>query len=132
VKVFLDHNMSPAIARALHALFDGDHEVVALSAKFPRTISDVDWIKALSAEGHWVVISGDRRITRNKAEFHTFRNSKLTGFFLAPGLHKSPVIKQTERILALWPAIETLSATVQPGAVYELPVRSNQPRQLNP
>lgn len=131
MKVFLDHNMSPAIARALHALFDGEHEVVALSQKFPRTIFDVDWIKALSAEGHWVVISGDRRITRNKAEYLAFRNSKLTGFFLAPALQKARVIKQMERILALWPAIETLSSTVQPGAVYELPIRSNQPRQMN-
>ena len=124
--------MSPFIARALHVLFHGEHEVKPLKDVFPQAITDVEWIARLSRDGHWVVISGDRRITRNKAEQAAFRSSRLTGFFLTPGLQKAPVIKQTERILALWPSILATSEAVAPGAMYELPMKSSKLRQLRP
>ena len=122
--------MSPAIARAVRELFKSDHEVTYLAEKFPRNVSDVDWISGLSKDGQWIVISGDRRITRNRAEYHAFRNSNLIGLFLSQGLNKAPVVKQAERILALWPVILTVSATVQGGAMYELPMKSTKLRQL--
>lgn len=130
MKLFFDHNMSPAMARALRELFKGEHEVTCLAEKFPRNISDIDWISSLSKEGLWIVISGDRRITRNRAEYHAFRSSSLIGLFLSQGLYKAPVIKQMERLLALWPAIQTVPATVQGGAMYELPLKSTKLRQL--
>ncbi|QAU44598.1 hypothetical protein [Bradyrhizobium guangzhouense] len=130
MKLFFDHNMSPAMARALRELFKGEHEITYLAEKFPRNISDIDWISNLSKEGLWVVISGDRRITRNRAEYHAFRNSNLIGLFLSQGLYKAPVIKQMERLLALWPVIQTVPATVQGGAMYELPIKSTKLRQL--
>jgi hypothetical protein len=67
---------------------------------------DEQWIKALSNEGGWIVISADRRITRSRIEAQAFRTSTLIGFFLSSGLYKSPVVKQMERILALWDTIE--------------------------
>ena len=76
------------------------------------------------------MISGDRRITRNRAEYHAFRNSNLIGLFLSEGLYKAPVAKQMERLLALWPTIVTVCGTVQGGAVFELPLRSTRLRQL--
>jgi hypothetical protein len=130
VKVFFDHNMSPALARALRELFHGQHEVTYLSAKFRRDAKDVEWITALSREGRWVVISGDRRITKNRAEYGAFRNSRLVGFFLSKGLYKAPVTKQMERILALWQSIETVSSTVEGGAMFELPMKTNLVKQL--
>jgi hypothetical protein len=84
----------------------------------------------LSAEGRWIVISGDRRITRNRVEYQAFRNSNLTGFFLSRGLQKASVVKQMERILALWESIERASALVEAGAMFELPMRSTRLPQL--
>jgi hypothetical protein len=130
VKVIFDNNLSPAIARALNELFCGDHHIVALRDKFPSNIADADWIAELSKEGTWVVISGDRRITRNKAEFTAFRNSKLIGFFLSKGLYKSKVTKQVERLLALWGNIETLTSKVEGGAMFELQMKSSRIKQL--
>jgi hypothetical protein len=130
VKALIDNNMSPAIARALNALFEPVHEVVALRDKFDAKVSDEEWIKALSVEGRWIVISGDRRITRNRAEYAAFRNSRLIGFFLARGLCKAKVIKQAERLLALWDRMETLAATVEGGAMFELQIKSNLIKQL--
>lgn len=82
------------------------------------------------AEGRWIVISGDRRITRNKAEYNAFRSSHLVGFFLSKGLYKSPLIKQMERILALWQTIETQAGHVQGGAMFELSMTSTRVKQL--
>ncbi len=130
MKVFFDHNMSPAMARALAELFRKQHEVTFLAEKFARDTRDIDWISALSSEGQWIVISGDRRITRNRAEYHAFRNSNLIGFFLSEGLYKASVIKQMERLLALWSTMEGVCERVQGGAMFELPMRSTRLRQL--
>lgn len=122
MKVLIDENLSPALARALNELFVGQHQVVHLRTKFGPGVQDVDWIKALSHDGRWIVISGDRRITKVKAEFHAFRGSKLIGFFLSAGLKKSKVTKQMQRILALWDDIEGVSSHVGGGAMFELPM----------
>lgn len=130
MKVLIDNNLSPKMARALNQLFYPDHEIVALRDKFPANTSDEEWITALSSDGRWIVISGDRRITRNKTEYAAFRSSHLVGFFLARGLYKATVVKQMERILALWENIETLTRTVAGGAMFELQIKSQRIRQL--
>lgn len=130
MKVLVDENLPPALARALNEIFKGQHEIIHLREKFGAGVTDVEWIGALNQEGNWVVISGDKRITRNKAEYNAFRNSKLIGFFLSPGLGKAKSIKQLERVLALWENIEKLCSTVGGGAVFELPMRSTRVKQL--
>jgi hypothetical protein len=130
VRVLVDENLPPALARSLRELFKGEHEIVHLREKFGSAVTDIEWINALSTDGPWIVISGDRRITRNRAEQSVFRNSKLIGFFLSSGLKKAKAIKQLERILALWANIETLSGTVQGGAMFELQLKSTKVQQL--
>jgi hypothetical protein len=130
VKVLFDHNLSPKIARALQEFFTGVHEVRALKDKFSPTITDIDLIEALSAEGNWILVSGDRRITRNKAAREALRKSKVIGLFLSPGLYKAREIKKLERILALWGVIEVVSNRVSPGAMFELPMKSTLIKQL--
>lgn len=130
MKVLVDENLSPALAKSLNELFASEHEIVHIRDKFGAGVKDADWIIALSKEGGWTVISGDRRITRNRAEYAAFRSSRLVGFFLSKGLYKSSVIKQMERILALWPIIEAQSGLVSGGAMFELPMRSTRIKQL--
>lgn len=130
MKVLIDENLPPALARSLDALFAGEHEIVHVLARFGPGVRDVEWIGRLNVEGRWIVISGDRRIHRNKAEYNAFRNSNLVGFFLSKGLYKSPVIKQMERILALWHTIETQAAIVRGGAMFELPMTSIKIKQM--
>ncbi|HEX7789822.1 MAG TPA: DUF5615 family PIN-like protein [Afipia sp.] len=130
MKVLIDENLPPAVANALQAFFKDQHEIVHLRKRFGPGIADVDWITKLNQEGNWVVISGDRRITRNKSEYQAFRNSRLIGFFLSQGLYKAKSIKQLERILALWENIEKVCSTVEGGAMFELPMKSTRVKQL--
>ena len=118
------------MARALRELFRDRHHVTWLAERFRRTATDLEWIQQLSAEGRWVVISGDRRIARNRAEYGAFQNSRLVGFFLSRGLNKAKVIKQFERILAHWDNIETIEGHASGGAIYELPMTTTRIRQL--
>ena len=130
MKILIDEHLPPALARALNALFDGDHDIVHLRERFGSGVKDVQWIGELSREGRWIVISADRRITRNKAEYTAFQNSRLTGFFMAPGIYKSPLVRQMIRLLHLWDSIVDLAARVEGGAMFELPVKSTRIRQL--
>jgi len=114
----------------LSALFAGKHEIVHVRERYAPGVTDLQWISELSAEGKWIIISGDRRITRNKAEYNAFRASNLVGFFLSKGLYKSPLIKQMERLLALWHTIEAQTALVQGGAMFELPMTSTRLKQM--
>lgn len=126
MKVIVDENLPPALARGLSALFSGEHEIIHLRDRFGPSVRDLEWIPELSREGGWAVISGDRGIRRKKAERDAFRASRLIGFFLSAGLNKAPLLKQAERILALWTSIETFAARSRPGSMYELPMTSTR------
>lgn len=124
MKILIDENLPPALARALNALFDGDHEIAHLREKFGPGVKDIQWIGDLSREGRWIVIPADRRITRNKAEYATFQNSRLIGFFMAPGVDKSPLVRKMARLLLLWDNIVDLAARMEGGAMFELPLEA--------
>ena len=130
MKVAIDENLPPALARALNEVFAREHEVIHLRERFGQGLKDVEWITQLSAEGRWVVISGDRRITRNRAEYYAFRGSQLVSFFLSKGLNKARLTKQMERLMALWETIEVQASLVQGGAIFELPMKSTLLKQL--
>lgn len=130
MKVMFDHNISHLIARALAELFRGEHEVIALRDRFRMDTPDVEWIDELSKEDRWVIISGDRRITRNKTEYEAFRRSRLVGFFLSAGLQKSKETKKLERILAQWESIEKQFDLVRGSAIFELQMKGTHLRQI--
>lgn len=130
MKVLIDENLPPAMAKALAALFIGQHEVIHLRQRFGKGVKDLEWISELSREGRWVVVSGDRRITRVKAELRAFQNSRLIGFFLSKGLYKAKLIKQVERVLALWEVMEQQAAVMEGGAMFELPMTTTRLRQI--
>jgi hypothetical protein len=124
VKILLDEHLPPALARALQALFASEHEIIHLRDKFGPGVTDIEWIETLSREGRWVIISADRRITRNRAEYQVFRRSRLIGFFMSPALYRSKLTKQAERLLALWDGMIELADRVEGGAMFELPMKS--------
>ena len=100
MKIVVDENLPPALARALQAIFlqaifVAEHdEIIYLRDRFGPRVTDLEWIETLSRESRWVIISGDRRITRNKAEYNAFRASTLIGFFLSAGLNKAKLTKK--------------------------------------
>ncbi len=123
MRVFLDNNLSPYLAHALHALLEpeGD-QVVHLTDRFPAQTEDRVWMNALAEEGGWVVISADRRIFRNPLEREAWRRSRFVVFFLAPQWSKARNIEKAWRLLRWWPLIRDQAAIVAAPAAFELPL----------
>jgi len=123
LKVFLDNNLSPYLARALNELLEpeGD-QVVHLADRFRADTEDRTWITALAEEGGWVVISADRRIYRNKLEREAWRRSRLIVFFLAPQWQRAGNIETAWRLLRWWPRIRDQAGIVAAPAAFELPL----------
>lgn len=130
MKVVVDENLPPALAKALDALFAGEHRIVHIRDRYGPHVQDLQWIPELSQEGRWVILSADRGIRKTKAEYHAFRASRLIGFFLSAGLNKAPLVKKAERILALWGDIETFATRSAAGSMYELPMTSTRIKTL--
>lgn len=84
MKFFVDNNLPPALAKALHALSEpSDHSVVHLKGKFSANAPDSDRIDALAQEGGWSVITHDKL---NKGlEREALRRAGLIVFFLDKG-----------------------------------------------
>ena len=130
MKLFIDNNLPPRLARGLAALFEGDHEVVCHRDKYGDThLLDEEWIPALGVEGDWVVLSGDLNIARRRPQRELFFRSRLVGFFPRAAVMELPLPKKAARILSVWDRMVGLARDVRPGA-FELQQRGEQFRAL--
>jgi hypothetical protein len=125
LKFFIDNNLPPRLARALSALLEPDHECVHLGDRFPRKISDIEWLGILAAEGDWIVVSGDFKILRSKAEEAAWRKARLTTFFLRRGWTRSrslSLFELTGRLILRWPEILEAASRGERGTAFEVPL----------
>ena len=126
MKVFIDNNLPPDLARGLNALFSNDHEVICHRDKFGKThVADEEWISALGAEGGWVVVSGELNIARKRPSRELFLRSQLVGFFPRSSVMELPLAKKASRILYVWDRMERIAQDVRPG-MFELPQRGEK------
>lgn len=130
MRLFVDNNLPPALARGLSALFADDHEVTCHRDKYGETnIKDEEWIPALGAEGGWVVLSGDLNIARKRPQRELFLRSNLVGFFPKAAVMELPLARKASRILFVWDRMERISLDVRPG-VFELQIKGEQFRAM--
>jgi len=122
VRFFLDNCIAPRIARALHAAVYPDHEVVHLQSKFDANIPDEDWFGKLSAEGDWIIISGDAKISRSAHEKQAWMQSKLTVFFLTKGWMNIPPFEQLSKLSHCFPEIVKRCEKASPGSSFNVSV----------
>jgi hypothetical protein len=85
MRFFFDRNMSLYLARMIGEL-ERNHVIRHHDAdpRFTCTTPDTEWISVLGKDQlTWIVLSGDGRILRNKAEFSALREAKLTFFCMS-------------------------------------------------
>src|SRR5439155_3231852 len=102
------------------------HVVQHLSDKFPRDTDDVVWIQALATEKEWVIISGDLRITRNKAQRQAWRTSGLTAFFLKSAWADQTIWLVSSRFIGWWPRIIAQAAMAPKGNGFLVPFKGEK------
>ena len=133
MKLFVDHNIAPRVARALDVLFD-EHEVTAKTDKFARDTPDAEWIGQLGKEGGWAVLSKDRAILRSKAERAAlaeraaFRQAGLIGFFLEKAWERRSAAELTGRLLLRWDSLVTQFEQFEGSAVLFVPLKGTKIR----
>jgi PIN domain-containing protein len=134
VKVFFDNCTSPVLATSLNGFIEhrghSAHHVKDLPCG--RDAPDVEWIGMLAREQHiWMVVTGDDRIRKNKAERAAYRSAELSGFVLAAAYQKTPIHQVASFMLWRWPEMEQLFTLVGGAALYELPMsRSSKIKPL--
>ena len=86
---------------------------------------------ASDTANRWVVVTGDLRLSKNKAERAAFRSAGLFGFVLAPAYQKIPLNQVVSFLLWRWPEMEQLVGLVGGAALYELPMtKSGRLKQI--
>jgi hypothetical protein len=122
VKLFIDHNLSPAIARSLQHLFP-EHTFAALSDRFPVDISDTDWMAELDREGGWAVLTKDIRIRYRRHERLALDRSKILFFFLDGAWRKYAVPETAARLIRLVPLMSKQVEIADRGR-FDLPINA--------
>lgn len=133
MKVFLDNCTSPVLATTLDGFLRhlGHAAVHIRDLPCGRHATDLDWIRFLAtSDEDWMVITGDGRLHKNRAERMAFRQAGLRGLVLAPAYQRTPLNQQASFLLWRWPDIEGLLKLASPF-LFELPMRrSGGIRQL--
>ena len=121
VRVLLDHNMPPAIAKALHEIIKvNGHSAFALRDRFRTNIADIDYFNELGREKGWIVISKDLANSRKKAERQALLENKIVAFYLSKGLQKKKLNEQAAAILWHWDKIVAQCSLVERG-LFQIP-----------
>ncbi|WP_191059667.1 PIN-like domain-containing protein [Geminicoccus harenae] len=105
MKLLLDANLSPRIARAVHVLVEPDgHEVHALVDRFPAATKDEVWLESLAAENGWATLTFDRHIMKRPHEREAWLRSGVVVFALEPAWAKGLLPReQAARLILWWP-----------------------------
>jgi hypothetical protein len=122
LKLLLDHNLSPRLAKALDALFV-EHEIIALRDKFSANVTDVDWITTLDREGGWAVLTKDIRIRQRPHERAALDRSRIVYFFLGGAWRKFTVEETAVRLIRLIPKMSSQADLADRGR-FELPINA--------
>jgi PIN like domain len=128
VRLLVDHNISPYIARALAAIAEADgHQVEAKFDKFDgnTSVPDTEWLGLLGNEGGWAFVSDDHRIYRNPQERSAMLAARVIGFFLEPAWRKRNVTEyeRAARLILWLPRLAQQCEAVAPPAAYKLPFK---------
>lgn len=130
MKLLVDNDLPPRLAKALNVIFAPDHEIAALREKFGRSnLKDEEWIPKLGAEGGWAVLSADMNIARKRPSRQIFVGAGLVGFFFSPSLQKAPLNLQAARVLTIWPQMVSHMKTTANG-VFEVPASGRKFRSI--
>jgi hypothetical protein len=120
VKFFVDNNLPPSLAKALHALSEPlTHTVAHLKQRFPHNTIDSDWIDVLSNEGGWSVVTHDKL---NKGlEREVLRRAGLVVFFLDKSWSNHSFWDKAHSLVRWWPRIIEQSEGIKGGAAFKVP-----------
>lgn len=124
MRVFFDNCTTPVLAETVNGYLRHQKGSASHIRDLPcgRHASDMEWMAYLAGTGDdWLVVTGDRRIQKNKAERAAFRQAGLKGFVLAPGYQTTKIHQQASLLIWRWPDIDSL-LKLAPPFLFEIPM----------
>lgn len=85
MRFFFDNNLAPKLARGLNLFATPEHEIIHLKDHFSANTEDAIWMRSLTGDFQWVIVTADWRISRNPHEVEAWKQAGHTVFFLKPG-----------------------------------------------
>ncbi|MFI0842609.1 hypothetical protein [Mesorhizobium sp. IMUNJ 23232] len=124
MNVLFDNCTSPVMASTLNGFIGNDgHRAVHLRQLSMQNAKDIEWMNYISASGgEWLVVTGDQRIRKNRAEAQAFRRARLRGVVLAPAYQKSPMHRCCAVLIDQWPRLYETIQRFDPPFMLELSI----------
>lgn len=120
MKVQIDENLPPALARALNAIAAIDeHEVVHVT-DFAKGAPDLDLFKRAIAHGIRVHVTQDHH-QRRPVEREAIAKLGLTVFVLASGWDKMEHYQKAAWLIEWWPKIMQAAELYAQGTIHRVP-----------
>lgn len=121
MKVLVDENLPPALAKVLNALAEpDDHEVKHVSELGRRGMKDRELFAAIAKEGVRVHITLDHH-HRKQVERDAIAGAGLIVFVLSSSWASQPLCEKAARLCRWWPKIVEQAERLNPPAVLRVP-----------
>lgn len=120
---FFDHNLPPALARAVDCLLrsvEPEHSACHLIDRFAPITTDLEWIQALSAEPDTIIITQDA-LYRDKLQKAALRASGLVVFALSKSWAPQRFWPKAAQLIRWFPQIIAQANLIRGGAVFSVP-----------
>jgi hypothetical protein len=132
MKLALDENLPPSLARAIHALLAPDSgEAISIPERFGAGFADRDWIATLREQRGWAVLTADHKLRTRPHERLVLMQSGLIVLVLAHGWSQDPFWPKATGIIRWLPVMLDAWRTTTPPALLEVPHRWS-PAKLRP
>lgn len=115
---FFDNTFPPQLAKILNILGVDAHH---LQEDFSPDTPDVDWLPTVGKRG-WVVITGDRRISKKPPERKALQEANVIAVFMAKGFTSKKIFDLVASFIKWWPDIAHAVSRVKPGTSLEVGV----------
>ena len=112
--LFIDRSLGRGMVEALRR---AGAAVESHDQHFAQDAPDEEWLEHAGRQG-WIVITKDRKIRYRPNEMAAYRDHGVLGVFLSNG--NATGEENASLMLAALPAIEALSASATPPAMYRL------------
>ncbi len=124
MRVVFDNCTSPVLAATLNGFLAhrGGGATHVRDLPCGRQAGDARWMASLAQGGDgWLVVTGDGRLLRNRAQRLAYRQAGLRALVLAPAFLMARVHAQAAALIGRWPEIEDLERCEAP-CLFELPM----------
>ncbi len=123
MKIFIDENLPPFLARGIHILeqhLDDDFEVLSIKDVFGKGVKDEEWIPQVG-KMNGVVITQDKNIHRTKPQRDLFERHGIGMFFISPPKNGYTYWQMVEILIKEWKDIKEKCSTKKPFSFIHRP-----------